>query len=145
MPIGRKGFRKLEDVERQLRITERKRAGEERVEATVLDGLTIVDAMIDGLVVTDLNGNIIFVNRAMEEHLVKNGADAIEIVGKSALDLPTVRPEDTEKFVELMKEVVEKGGGGPLRIPRCRGTLGQYYRFTPERRKWQSQRAIYGT
>ena len=121
MPIGRKGFRKLEDVERQLRITERKRAGEERMEATVLDGLTIADAMIDGLVVTDPNGNIIFVNRAMDEYLAKNGADAKELVGKSALDLPTVRPEDTEKFVELMKEVVEKGGAGPLEVQDVAG------------------------
>ncbi len=102
-------------------VTELKRAEEERVKATILKGPTIADAMIDGLIVTDLNGNIIFVNRAMEEYLVKNGVDAKELVGRSALDLPTVRPEDTEKFVELMKEVVEKGKAGPLEFQDVAG------------------------
>ena len=102
-------------------VTELKRAEEERLKATILKGPTIADAMIDGLIVTDLNGNIIFVNRAMDEYLVKNGVDAKELVGRSALDLPTVRPEDTEKFVELMKEVVEKGKAGPLEFQDVAG------------------------
>jgi len=79
-----------------------------------LEKAKIVDVMADGLIVTDLNGNIIFVNRAMEAYLVENSADVREFIGRSALDLPTVRPEDTEKFAELMKEVVEKGRAGPI-------------------------------
>jgi|GEM_PF-1038910 len=102
-------------------ITELKRAEEGRVMATVLEGPAIADAMIDSLIVTDLDGNIIFINRSMEEYLVENGADAKELVGKSALELPTVRPEDTEKFVELMKEVVEKGRAGPVEFQDVAG------------------------
>ena len=92
--------------------------------ATMREKAEIVDTMGDGLIVTDLNGNIIFVNRAMDDYLVENGVDTKEFIGKSALDLPTVRPEDTKKFAKLMKEVVEKGRAGPLEFQDVAGCWG---------------------
>ncbi len=84
----------------------------------------IIDTMGDGLIVTDLDGNIISVNRAMEEYLIESGADAKELVGKSAFDLPTVRQEDREKFVELMKEVIERERVSPLEFQDTAGRWG---------------------
>ena len=76
----------------------------------------IIEAMGDGLIVTDLDGNIISVNKFMEEYLAKAGIDVKKFIGKSVLDLPTTGPEYVEKIAGAMKEVLEKGRAGPLEV-----------------------------
>ncbi|MFB0520375.1 MAG: PAS domain-containing protein, partial [Desulfatiglandales bacterium] len=110
-------------------ITELKRAEEERAKAAVVqERAAVVDAMGDGLIITDLDGNLISFNRAMEEQFAEEGINLKELVGKSTLDLPSVRPEDVEKFIELIREAIEKGKAGPLETQTV--TSGYWHSFT---------------
>jgi len=96
-------------------MTELKRAEEARASAAALqERATIVDSMGDGLIVTDLDGNLISLNKAMEEYFKKNGVDIKNFTGKSILDLELIRPEEMEKYLGMMKEAVEKGKAGPI-------------------------------
>jgi len=95
-------------------ITELKRAEEERAKAAAIrERAAIVDAMGDGLIVTDLEGNITLVNKAF---LKQFGYKEEELVGTSAVNMPTIKPEDIEKVMGLMKEVIEKGSAGPIEM-----------------------------
>jgi len=77
----------------------------------------VIEAMGDGLIIADLDGNIISMNKAMEEYLAKGGINAKKFIGKSSLDLPTIRPEDVEKFAGLIGEAIKKGRvAGPLEV-----------------------------
>ncbi|MCK4420067.1 PAS domain S-box protein, partial [Candidatus Aerophobetes bacterium] len=106
-------------------ITELKRAEEERAEAAAIrERAAIVDAMGDGLIVTDLQGNITFVNKAF---LKQFGYKEEELVGTSVVNMPTIRPEDIEKVMEFMKEVIEKGSAGPIGMPGVRRDVKEIY------------------
>jgi len=87
-------------------ITERKR-GELASAVAAREKAAIVDVTCDGLIVTDLDGNITSVNKAMEEYLAEAGVDVKKFVGESAHHL-------LKKYAELIKETIEKGKAGPL-------------------------------
>ncbi|TET17177.1 MAG: PAS domain S-box protein [Dehalococcoidia bacterium] len=66
-----------------------------------------IEEMPDSVMLVDLDGKVVYVNKAFEKLL---GYRADELVGTSALDLPTYSgPRDREKAREVFKEVMEKG------------------------------------
>ena len=66
-----------------------------------------LEAMPDSVMLVDLDGKVVYVNKAFEKLL---GYRADELVGTSALDLPTYSgPRDRESAREVLKEVMEKG------------------------------------
>ena len=66
-----------------------------------------LEAMPDSVMLVDLDGKVVYVNKAFEKLL---GYRADELVGTSALDLPTYSgPRDREKAGEVLEEVMEKG------------------------------------
>lgn len=74
----------------------------------------IIDAMVDPVMVFDTEGNVTSVNPALEKIF---GHKREEFIGKHILELPgikSVKPEDVEKFVPLLKETIEKGSAAPL-------------------------------
>jgi PAS domain S-box-containing protein len=82
-------------------ITERKRAERELARAA-----TIIDAMDDGLILLDMDGNIVSVNPACEKI---SGYEASELVGKPVTDfvLKGVKPEDYEEVFAAFKASLE--------------------------------------
>jgi len=81
-------------------ITERKRAEE------TLSRLAIAVRMsTDGIVLSDIEAKIIEVNEAILE--MYGTDDEGELIGKNSLDL--IAPEDREKAIAGMEEVLEKG------------------------------------
>jgi len=81
-------------------ITERKKAEDKRIRLS-----SAVKMSTDGIVVSDINTNIIEVNEAV---LKMYGTDDKEdLIGKNSLDF--VAPEDREKVLAGIKEVLEKG------------------------------------
>jgi len=106
-------------------ITELKRAEEERAKAAAIrERAAIVDAMGDGLIVVDLEGNITLVNKAFVK---QSGYKEEELIGTSVVNMPTIRPEDIEKVMEFMKEVIEKGSAGPIGMPGVRRDAKEVY------------------
>nr|MBC8230297.1 PAS domain S-box protein [bacterium] len=100
-------------------ITELKHAEEERRKAEAIrERAAIIDAMGDGLIVTDLEGNITLVNRAFLELY---GYKEEELIGISAVNTPTIKPEHIEKVMGFMKEVIEKGSAGPIEMSGVTG------------------------
>ncbi|MBM3157802.1 MAG: PAS domain S-box protein, partial [Chloroflexi bacterium] len=68
----------------------------------------IIDGMPDGVVLVDMSGKIIYVNKAFERML---GYQADKLTGASALELPTYRKsKDRVKAREYLMRMVEKGG-----------------------------------
>ena len=116
---------------RRGRPAEAKPAAEEkpaeRPRAAAPTAADVIEAMGDGLIVTDLDGNIVSMNRAVKDFLAKVGSDTKEFIGRSIIDLPTTRPEDAEKVVGLTKEVIEKGRAGPLEVL---AVTGDWFSFT---------------
>ncbi len=81
-------------------ITERKSAEEELVRLS-----NAVKMSIDSIVITDIDAKIVDVNEAT---LKMYGADdKRDLIGKSSFDL--IAPEDREKALAVLKEVLEKG------------------------------------
>ena len=94
-------------------ITELKKAEGERAKAAVVrERASILDIMDDGLLVINFDGAIISFNTAMKNYFMEWGIDAKKSIGKPIFDLPLIRPEDMEKYMGLMKEVVETGNTG---------------------------------
>jgi len=91
-------------------ITERVRVEEERLRAVA----TTVEAMGDGLIVSTMDGEIAFVNRAYEE---MTGYEKSELVGTDSTDLVqrTYRLEDLEKVTEAVTTASE--GRVPVPTP----------------------------
>lgn len=66
-----------------------------------------IEEMPDGAMLVDMAGKVVFVNKAFERIL---GYGAAELVGQSALELPTYRSsKDRDKALEAFKEVIESG------------------------------------
>ena len=87
-------------------ITERKQAEEARL-AALKRVSDVIEAMPDALIMLDTNGNVLQINSAYTKMF---GLKTKEVVGKNIMELPTMRPEDAEKGMKLMKEVLETGG-----------------------------------
>src|SRR4030042_3798299 len=67
-----------------------------------------IDGMPDGVVLVDMSGKIIYVNKAFERML---GFRADELIGASALELPTYRKsKDRVKAREYLLRMIGKGG-----------------------------------
>jgi len=94
-------------------ITDRKQA-----EAAVLEeGLfraTVLDGLRDGILVVDKDAMVTYVNNAFERMM---GYKAEELVGKSALELPTYGdPENLEKGAKLFEQVMKNGYAEPVEM-----------------------------
>ncbi len=73
-----------------------------------------IEEMPDGVMLVDLDGKVAYVNEAFEKLL---GYKADELVGTSALDLPTYfGPRDRERAREVLKEAMEKGSAEHIDI-----------------------------
>jgi PAS domain S-box-containing protein len=83
-------------------ITERKQVEESlRLQARVLD------SMLEGVVLTDEQANIVFCNRAMEQMF---GYDSGELTGKHCTVLNAYPPEENKQFVaRIVGELMERG------------------------------------
>jgi len=81
-------------------ITERKKAEEELIRLS-----NAVKMSTDGIVVSDMDGNIIDVNEAILK--MYGTDDKGDLVGKNSFTF--IAPEDREKALAGMKEVLEKG------------------------------------
>jgi diguanylate cyclase (GGDEF)-like protein/PAS domain S-box-containing protein len=81
--------------------------GDGELAAAVLNGL------LDGIVLVNMNGDVIYVNKAFEKML---GYQASELVGRPALALPTYQSikEGSNKAAALFKQVIEKGYADPV-------------------------------
>jgi PAS domain S-box-containing protein len=65
------------------------------------------EEMPDGVMLVDMTGKVIYVNKAFEKML---GYEADQLVGTSALELPTYRrTRDKVRALETLNEVIEKG------------------------------------
>ena len=81
-------------------ITERKSAEEELVRLS-----NAVKMSIDSIVITDIDAKIVDVNEATLK--MYGTDDKRDLIGKSSFDL--IAPEDREKALAVLKEVLEKG------------------------------------
>jgi PAS domain S-box-containing protein len=73
-----------------------------------------IEEMPDGVMLVDTSGKVVHVNKSLERLL---GYKANELIGISALELPTYRGErDREKAKEALKEVLEKGSAEHIDI-----------------------------
>ena len=81
--------------------------GDGELAAAVLDGL------LDGIVLVSVDGEVAYVNKAFERML---GYEADELVGKSALALPTYRgkKENSNKAAVIFKQVIDRGFADPI-------------------------------
>ena len=96
-------------------ITEHKHAEEDLKRAA-----TIIDAMIDGVTVTDMKGETIFINHATT---LQTGYSMKEIIGKTPAEI-FISKEDIPKFAKHLKELFfgKKIEAEAYRIKRKDGT-----------------------
>ncbi|MEW5760387.1 MAG: ATP-binding protein [Candidatus Thermoplasmatota archaeon] len=74
----------------------------------------VIEAMIDPVVVLDLEGNVTSINPAYEKIF---GHKREESIGRHILELlgmKSVKLEDIEKIMPLLKETIEKGSAAPV-------------------------------
>ncbi len=83
------GFKRLELERQQQAITQTLQASEERYR-------TIINNMVDGVIMLDLKGNIINFNHAAE---VIFGYDAIDIIGQNIISLLIIKTKDQNDFL----------------------------------------------
>ncbi|MDY6964616.1 MAG: PAS domain S-box protein [Halobacteriota archaeon] len=93
-------------------ITERKRLVEELKMANAFSG-GILDSMLDGMIVVDLQGNVVTVNKAYEE---MTGYRSDELIGRFGPNIPTIKPEDRRLILDVIDEVIKKGNSGPKEL-----------------------------
>ena len=71
-----------------------------------------IEEMLDGVMLVGIDGRLAYMNRACEKLL---GYKADELVGKSALELPTyTESKDKEKAREVLKKVISGGSADPI-------------------------------
>jgi PAS domain S-box-containing protein len=69
-----------------------------------------IEEMTDSVMLVDVNGKLLYINKACEKLL---GYKSEDLIGKSALELPTYRSwREQEKARRAMKEVMERGSTG---------------------------------
>jgi len=73
----------------------------------------VLDGLLDGIVLVSMGGEVVYVNKAFETML---GYKADELVGKSALELPTYRgkKENSNKAAVIFKQVIDRGFADPI-------------------------------
>ncbi|MBM3158075.1 MAG: PAS domain S-box protein, partial [Chloroflexi bacterium] len=87
-------------------VTERRRLEDDLRQSELL-ATTTVEGMSDGVMLVGMDGKVTYVNRAFEKML---GYSASELVGTSAVELPTYREsKDKKKAREELLKVLEKG------------------------------------
>lgn len=93
-------------------ITELKRLQEKEKEvATIAERASIIDAMVDGVLVHDLDGRIVSINKALED---MTGYKLEENVGKSFSEF--LKPEDLKMVKAALSELLEKDKVGPIEL-----------------------------
>jgi len=93
-------------------ITELKRLQEKEKEvATITERASIIDAMVDGVLVHDLDGRIVSINKALED---MTGYKLEENVGKSFSEF--LKPEDLKMVKAALLELSEKDKVGPIEL-----------------------------
>ena len=81
-------------------------SGDGELAAAVLDGL------LDGIILVNMEGEVVYVNKALSKML---GYKSEELVGKTALELPTFRGrENLKKAAAIFEQVIEKGFANPI-------------------------------
>ncbi|MGB2856375.1 MAG: PAS domain-containing protein, partial [Dehalococcoidia bacterium] len=71
-----------------------------------------IEEMPDGVMLVDVDGKVLYINKACEKLL---GYKADELIGKSSLALPTYRSwTEQEKARNALKEVMAKGSTGHI-------------------------------
>ncbi len=73
-----------------------------------------IDEMPDGVILVDMGGKVIYVNKAFEKMM---GYTADELIGRPSLALPTYRgSKDKARALEALKELMEKGSSHHIDI-----------------------------
>jgi len=104
-------LKELEALHKLAAELEKSAAGREWIDEALLKRKLVrsaaIEDMPDGVMLVDIGGKVVYVNKALERLL---GYEASELVGMSALELPTYRGErDREKARAAFQEVLEKG------------------------------------
>lgn len=98
-------------VELEQALSESKWA-EDVLKQSGLVAAATIEGMPDGVMLVNMQGEIIYVNKAFERAL---GYKASELLGKSALELPTYsKSKDKEKAREYLTTVIKKGSAIPI-------------------------------
>ncbi len=111
-------IKELEALHKRVAELEKSNSEIDRVDATQLKRKLVrsaaIEEMPDGVMLVDTDGKVVYVNKAFEKLL---GYKASELVGTSALELPTYRKSiDKERAKEALKEVLEKGSSEHIDI-----------------------------
>ena len=102
---------KTKEVERQKVASEVKRT-EEVVRQSELAAAAVIEGMSDGVMLVNMKGEIVYVNKAFEKLL---GYKASELMGRSALELPTYsKSKDRERAREYLLKVIENNSTVPI-------------------------------
>jgi PAS domain S-box-containing protein len=92
------------EINKMLRVL---RQSHEAQRESELVATATIEGMADGVMLVNMEGKVTYVNKAFEKLL---GHKAEEIVGTSALELPTYRgSKDRERAREALKMLIEKG------------------------------------
>jgi len=104
-------IKELESLHKHVAELEKSSGGREWIDEALLKRKLVrsaaIEEMPDGVMLVDTGGKVVYVNKAFEKLL---GYTSDEMIGKSALELPTFRGDkDREKAREALKKVLEKG------------------------------------
>ena len=103
--------KELESLHKHVAELEKSSGGREWIDEALLKRKLVrsaaIEEMPDGVMLVDTGGKVVYVNKAFEKLL---GYTSDELIGKSALELPTFRgAKDREKAREALRKVLEKG------------------------------------
>lgn len=102
---------KTKEVERQKVASEVKRT-EEVVRQSELAAAAVIEGMSDGVMLVNMKGEIVYVNKAFEKLL---GYKASELMGRSALELPTYsKSKDRQRAREYLLTVIANNSTVPI-------------------------------
>lgn len=94
-------------------ITEQRRV-EEALRESELVATATIEGMSDGVMLVSMDGKVAYINKAFEKIL---GYKVEEVVGTSAVELPTYRDsKDKKKAREALRRVIEKGSTEPIDV-----------------------------
>jgi len=111
-------IKELESLHKCVAELEKSAGGREWIDEALLKRKLVrsatIEEMPDGVILVDTGGKVVYVNKAFERLF---GYKASELVGTSALELPTYRgPSDRDRAKEALKEVLEKGSAEHIDI-----------------------------
>ena len=111
-------IKELESLHKRVAELEKSEAGREWIDAALLKRKLVrsaaLEEMPDGIMLVDTDSKVAYVNKAFERLF---GYKASELVGKSALELPTYRRErDKERARKTLREVTEMGSAEHIDI-----------------------------